>query len=61
MKSMFRLKLKLDWIVVVDDKNDDDCLDLPSLTTIQCKGNCKHIHPNMGRVILESMILKNPI
>ena len=50
MKSM--LKLKLIWIVVVDY---DDCLDLPSLTTIQCQGYCWSIHENIGRVILESM------
>ena len=48
MKGM--LKLKLIWIVV-----DDDCLDLPSLTAIQCQRNYGFIHDNMGRVILESM------
>ena len=32
----------------------DDCLDLPSLTQIE--GNQESIHPNMGYVILESMI-----
>ena len=35
---------------------DDDCLDLPSLTQIQCSGNCENIHQCMGYVILESMI-----
>ena len=34
----------------------DDCLDLPSLTAIQCGGNCGYIHMDMGYVILESMI-----
>ena len=50
MKSMLKLKLKLKliWIVV-----DNDCLDLPSLTSIQ--GDCWYIHEYMGRVILESM------
>ena len=33
---------------------DNDCLDLPSLTKIQGKG--EYIHHNMGHVILESMI-----
>ena len=51
MKSM--LKLKLIWIVV---DNDDDCLDLPSLTKIQCQRDCNYNHSFMGRVILESMI-----
>ena len=50
MKSM--LKLKLIWIVVVDINND--CLDLPSLTTIQSQDDCSDIHEYMGRVILES-------
>ena len=50
MKSM--LKLKLIWIVV----DDYDCLDLPSLTTIQSQEDCEWIHCGMGRVILESMI-----
>ena len=52
MKSM--LELKLIWFVVVDNVND--CLDLPSLTAIQCQGYCSDIHRYMGRVILESMI-----
>ena len=47
-----KLKLKLVWIVVVDD----DCLDLPSLTKIQCQVYERGIHNYMGRVILESMI-----
>ena len=47
MKGM--LKLKLIWIVV------DDCLDLPSLTTIQCQGYCWSVHEYIGRVILEGM------
>ena len=34
--------------------NDNDCLDLPSLTEIQ--GYSKNIHGCMGHVILESMI-----
>ena len=51
MKSM--LKLKVVWIVVVVD---DDCLDLPSLTTVQCQRYYWDIHGCMGRVILESMI-----
>ena len=50
MKSM--LELKLIWIVA----DDNDCLDLPSLTTIQCQRYYSSIHYNMGRVILESMI-----
>ena len=50
MKGM--LKLKLIWIVV--DNNNNDCLDLPSLTKIQ--GDREDIHFYMGRVILESMI-----
>ena len=57
MKSMLelklKLKLKLTWIVV---DNVNDCLDLPSLTKIQCQDNCWNIHYYMGRVILESMI-----
>ena len=36
---------------------DDDCLDLPSLTEIQCSKYCKGIHACIGHVILESMIL----
>ena len=48
MKSM--LKLKLVWIVA------DNCLDLPSLTTIQCPTCSSGIHEYMGRVVLESMI-----
>ena len=36
---------------------DNNCLDLPSLTEIQCQGNCYHIHRCMGHVILESMLL----
>ena len=32
----------------------NNCLDLPSLTEIQGKG--EYIHHNMGHVILESMI-----
>ena len=35
---------------------DDDCLDLPSLTSIQYKGDGGGIHKYMGYVILESMI-----
>ena len=34
--------------------DDNDCLDLPSLTKIQ--GNCENIHRFIGYVILESMI-----
>ena len=51
MKSM--LKLKLIWIII---DGNNDCLDLPSLTTIQRQGYCEYIHYCMGRVILESMI-----
>ena len=47
MKSMLKLK----WI-----GDNNDCLDLPSLTTIQYQRDCRYIHSNMGRVILESMI-----
>ena len=53
LKLKLKLKLKLIWIVVVVD---DDCLDLPLLTTIECLNNCTYIHYRMGRVILESMI-----
>ena len=31
-------------------------LDLPKLTSIQCKGKCRSIHCNMGYVVLESRI-----
>ena len=49
------LKIDFDcyYFVIV---NDNDCLDLLSLTTIQCQGDCCGIHRYMGRVILESMI-----
>ena len=46
------VEIDLIWIVV--DVND--CLDLPSLTSIQCEKDCGGIHDCMGRVILESMI-----
>ena len=49
MKSMLRSKLI--WIAV-----DNNYLDLPLLTSIQCQGGCWGIHRYMGRVILESMI-----
>ena len=35
---------------------NDDCLDLPSLTTILCEGRNVCVHNRMGYVILESMI-----
>ena len=35
---------------------NNNCLDLPSLTKIQCKENGCSIHEYMGHVILESMI-----
>ena len=35
---------------------DNHCLDLPSLTKIQRKGNGFHIHEKIRYVILESMI-----
>ena len=35
---------------------DTNCLDLPSLTEIQCQGDCRNIHKYIGHVILESMI-----
>ena len=35
---------------------DYDCLDLPSLTNIQCGNDNWAIHYHMGYVVLESMI-----
>ena len=35
---------------------DYDCLDLPSLTEIQCNGHCDYSHEYMRHVILESMV-----
>ena len=35
---------------------DNDCLDLPSLTEIQCNGHCDYSHEYIGHVILESMV-----
>ena len=37
---------------------DNDCLDLPSLTQIQCSGYYSGYFQYMGSVILESMIPK---
>ena len=34
----------------------DNCLDLPSLTEINCDVDCEKCHEYMGYVILESMI-----
>ena len=59
MKSMLKLKLKLKLfgLILIDvENNDNNCLDLPSLTSIQGQSDCWGIHENMGRVILESMI-----
>ena len=52
MKSILKFKLKVIWVVV----DNNDCLDLPSLTSIQGQVDCLGIHCCMGRVILESMI-----
>ena len=35
---------------------DTNCLDLPSLTEIQCQGYREWIYAYMGHVILEGMI-----
>ena len=40
------------WIVL---NCENDYLDLPSLTKIQCKGNCSFIHQNIGYIQLESV------
>jgi len=37
--------------------NDDDELDLPSLTNITTTGNSTHIHRLTGHIRLESMII----
>ena len=37
--------------------NDDDELDLPSLTNITTTGNSSYIHQSTGHIRLESMII----
>ena len=44
-----------------DLRNANNCLDLPSLTEIQCQGNGDFILEYIGHVILESMIWFNLI
>ena len=48
MRSMEYLNITNDW------------LDLPSLTCINCQGNCKGLHLLIGRVIIESINIIPP-
>ena len=40
----------------MDGSNNDNHIDLPSLTTIHLQGCCDYIHRNMGYVVLESKL-----